>query len=399
MAMTFEQFVELIRSQTVLTGDGVPSSALGNDFDYYVDQLARRFYRKIDGIWSSSAENVLGPYFFNLSEEQYNGLITSVIDQAIADAVDQAVAAAQAQIADDVAAAEQSKNGAETAKAEAEAAKQDVIEVANEIESTMAAAVAASVDAVHYGLTVVLAGNTVIVAPGRILDSAHTTPLKLTSSMSKVLADSWVVGDAANGLAAGLSLAANTWYHLFLIYNPTTGLHDLGFDSNIAATNLLACATGFIQFRRIWSGVTNASSVLWPLRQVGNIFRWTSTMVNLITTASISSSTRTLYTMSTPLGVEVLARLRYYIDSDGKGCCISSPLDTDLAVSSSDAPTNLIVGTDTVVNTSDKGASPGGAGEIDVLTNNICQIGIRSASGTVYVCIMTVGWTDPNLYN
>ena len=72
----------------------------------------------------------------------------------------------------------------------------------------------------------------------------------------------WVAGTNAGGFPSLLTLTADTWYHLFIIKNPSSGVVDAGFDSNLSATNLLNDATGFTRFRRVGSVKVTAASIL-----------------------------------------------------------------------------------------------------------------------------------------
>jgi hypothetical protein len=64
--------------------------------------------------------------------------------------------------------------------------------------------------------------------------SGQATALPLTKTLQS--SGSWTAGNDQNGLFSGAK-ANSTWYFLFAIYNPTTGVVDFGFDTNITATN------------------------------------------------------------------------------------------------------------------------------------------------------------------
>jgi len=75
--------------------------------------------------------------------------------------------------------------------------------------------------------------------------------LTLLSTMTKTVGN-WVAGTGNGGLATGVILAIKTWFHCFLIGKPD-GTTDAGFDTSITATNLLATASGYTDYKRVWS--------------------------------------------------------------------------------------------------------------------------------------------------
>lgn len=82
--------------------------------------------------------------------------------------------------------------------------------------------------------------------------------LHLATSLIKRIDANWTQGTNQGGFPTALSLSTDTWYHLFVIGKPD-GTVDAGYDSSITATNLLADATGYTDYRRIGSIYTNSS--------------------------------------------------------------------------------------------------------------------------------------------
>lgn len=70
---------------------------------------------------------------------------------------------------------------------------------------------------------------------------------------------SWAAGNNAGGFPTGISLSSNVIYHCFVIAT-AAGETDGGFDTSISASNLLADATGYVDYLRIGSFYTNGSS-------------------------------------------------------------------------------------------------------------------------------------------
>jgi len=69
--MTISEFLTKLSAQSYLSAEGVPSSTLGSNGDYYVDTLTRRYYRKIGGTWYSASELVLGPVIIAADDDAY----------------------------------------------------------------------------------------------------------------------------------------------------------------------------------------------------------------------------------------------------------------------------------------------------------------------------------------
>lgn len=131
---------------------------------------------------------------------------------------------------------------------------------------------------------------------GSCVDSLNASFITLGSTMTKFISGNWSVGNGANGMGNGLTVAINTWYHVFAA--TINGLTDVFFDTSITAANKPA---GTSAFRRIWSFRTDGSSHITPYLQNGD-------ECLLVTAQTVASSfalstTPTLFTVITPLGV------------------------------------------------------------------------------------------------
>ena len=113
------------------------------------------------------------------------------------------------------------------------------------------------------------------ISPGICRDDGDAATIDLTAIITKQI-DSvagWVAGDNAAGLPSAIDpVVVDETYHVFVIKNPTTGVVDAGFDTNILATNLLADATGYTLFRRVASIRTDGSANIIAYSQRGNVF-------------------------------------------------------------------------------------------------------------------------------
>lgn len=96
---------------------------------------------------------------------------------------------------------------------------------------------------------------------GRRADSTYSHFISLDSVLSKRLDLDWYISESGGGAKPpNVAWTADTWYHIFVIYDPVNKLTNAGIDSNINATNLLAFAEGYTEYRRIGAVLTDASA-------------------------------------------------------------------------------------------------------------------------------------------
>ena len=134
----------------------------------------------------------------------------------------------------------------------------------------------------------------------------NTVNINLNAPITKQIDSTWSIGSNAGGLASGLVVTPSTWYNIFVIYNPTTGLVDAGFDTSLSAINLLAGATGYTKYRRIGAVFVNASSNIKQYAQVdGNVWLWRDIEISIVTANQAAASLG----LATPFGVRTEALL------------------------------------------------------------------------------------------
>lgn len=83
-------------------------------------------------------------------------------------------------------------------------------------------------------------------------------------------------GNNKNGLANGVTLTDNTWYHIFLVYSDDDYKIDIGFDDDPDGSNLKAMFTpwNITHVRRISSAYWQGSVAKWIAQhQVGDYFQ------------------------------------------------------------------------------------------------------------------------------
>jgi hypothetical protein len=114
----------------------------------------------------------------------------------------------------------------------------------------------------------------------------------------------------------GLTVAADTWYHFFLIKDDTNTIYDAGIDTELTATNLLTKAgSTYTRYRRLASfkTATGTTDIL-SYTQTDSHFQWASPVddVAAVTNQNDTSVTRTL---TTPPDVKVMAQVNIYVES------------------------------------------------------------------------------------
>jgi len=213
------------------------------------------------------------------------------------------------------------------------------------------------------------------IAPGQASDSTNTKALALSAAILKYANVAWTAGNGAGGLFAG-AIAANTWYHVFIIERDSDGVIDAGFDTDINAANRPA---GYTRYRRVGSISTDGSSNIVKFIQLGDVF-------HLPESAAYSGGQRAmaLITFNVPPGLSVLPLLSAHVGvtSSAQGLIYLAP-GADLTNKRRFFEFNAASG-----NGTGSGVGPP--------TNTNQQIGFQVAgSGTPSVDLWTNGWIDP----
>lgn len=114
------------------------------------------------------------------------------------------------------------------------------------------------------------------------------------SAITKQIDAAWAEGTNAGGLDTG-TVAADTFYYLFAIYNPTTQTGDALFSASKTSPTL---PSGYTKKKYVGCVLTNGSANIVGFRQIGNLFRYTSLVVDLY--AQTPSTTGALATITVP---------------------------------------------------------------------------------------------------
>jgi hypothetical protein len=235
------------------------------------------------------------------------------------------------------------------------------------------------------GLTLSTAGASTIfsVAAGEAVDSTQAALPTLITSISKTTS-AWAVGSGNSALDTG-TIAANTWYHVHLIKRTDTGVVDVLISLSATAPTL---PTNYTVFRRIGSMKTNASSQWTAFIQLGDEFIFTVPFFD-ISSAAITSASRTLYALSVPTGIQVNALFRFQaLSSSGAlALAVTSPDEADVAAGYvAGAAGNSLR---TPANVNDAVAQA-----FNVRTNTLGQIGVRASLTSGTINAMTYGYID-----
>jgi hypothetical protein len=132
--------------------------------------------------------------------------------------------------------------------------------------------------------------NQITFGAGNFQFSDGSGQARLSSNMIKDIHLNWVSGSGNGGLFSG-TVAANTWYHCWMIYNPTTSIVDAGFDvitSGLLPPNL---PSGYTKYSYRGSILTDSSANILAFIQNGNIFYFANAITNYSGNSPTSSTT------------------------------------------------------------------------------------------------------------
>lgn len=151
--------------------------------------------------------------------------------------------------------------------------------------------------------------------------------MRLTSSLTKGIDAAWAEG-SGGGFPSGLTLAADTWYRVFLIMKQD-GTIDAGYDTNSDASALLADATDYVYYKRIDWVLTDGSMQITPA--INQPFRkkiWDTP--NRLSFGGNSSTTEKLVTPNCPPNQTAIVKYTATADSGASNFgLLSATIETD----------------------------------------------------------------------
>ena len=259
--------------------------------------------------------------------------------------------------------------------------KQYVDNTASALQTTIQSYVNAGMRSYLAGLTMSTAGGsaTFSVAAGNATDSTNVDMMALASSISKTTG-AWAVGSGNGALDSG-SIAASTWYHVYLIKRTDTGVVDVLVSLSPSAPTMPASYT---ERRRIGAMMTDGSSFWLLFHQLGDEFLWDVT-INDVNVVNLGT-TSTLYPLTVPPGVQVNAMVRVSLTSGTAGTVVlvTSPNASAEAI-------NSVPGNATLTNAN---TTTSARMTMNIRTSTSAQIrAVASAASTTFQ-VATFGWID-----
>lgn len=228
-----------------------------------------------------------------------------------------------------------------------------------------------------FGLTLSASGPAIVAAAGEAADSTGIDLMVLTSSINKST-NAWAVGSTNGGLDTG-TIANNTWYNIYVIKRPDTGVVDALISLSATSPTM---PTNYTLFRRIGVMRTNGSASFIVFTQLGDRFYWAVGLADASSQAVVSA-TRTLITMSVPPNMVAFFR-GYIFSSAATGILFQRTGEIDPTVGFSGAG---------LISLYTESASQGAAAEFVIPTDGSSQIAAKSVNGCT-LNVTTYGWED-----
>jgi hypothetical protein len=219
--------------------------------------------------------------------------------------------------------------------------------------------------------------NTMLdIAVGTACSDDGTAMMTLAGALTKSVSATWAVGNGAGGLDTG-TVAASTWYHVFLIERTDTGVVDVLISTSATTPTM---PTNYTKKRRIGSIGTDGAAHILLFAQLGDEFLLV-TPVNNQNNVATSVGWFIQYLTVPPL-IKVTAIINAYIAPNNPTYVTFRSLDLSTTIVSGEADLASV-------------ASATAAGTFRVRTNTSGQINAYfSAANTVGFYLVTRGWID-----
>ncbi|WP_454629507.1 hypothetical protein [Bradyrhizobium cenepequi] len=235
-----------------------------------------------------------------------------------------------------------------------------------------------------FGLTLSTAGSSAAftVAAGEAADSTGADLMALAAPLAKNTS-AWAVG-AGGALDTG-SIANNTWYHVYLIKRPDTGVVDVLFSLSATAPTL---PTNYTLFRRLGSMKTNGAAQWIGFTQIGDDFYWSNPIAETGGFFAIPT-TRASLLLSVPTGIVVKAKIVILVNSSSGAATI-----TFYSTFTTDGVPNINASPGFSVWSGVSSANSTSGPYIEVYTTTSGQISVRSDLANTNARTTTHGWVD-----
>ena len=218
--------------------------------------------------------------------------------------------------------------------------------------------------------------TTIDISPGVAVTDDQLAILTTSVTFTKTTA-AWAAGSGAGALDAG-SVAASTWYHVYIIFNATTGALDFLISTSLTPT----MPAGFTNKRRLGSIKTNASSNILPFVQRGDVFIWKNASLDVnITNLSTTQLLETL--AGVPPGLPFDALIRGNFTNAAAANLLLSPPDEsgDTTITTGNLTASCIAGGSNGFN-------------LTIRTNASQQINALASAASTTLHVNTYGWID-----
>lgn len=225
--------------------------------------------------------------------------------------------------------------------------------------------------------------NFYTVAPGVAADSGNSDFMVLSSALNKSIG-AWTLGSGGGGLDTSGTVTLSTWYHVFLIKRPDTGVVDVCHSLSATAPTLgVSIPAAYTLSRRIGSIRIGPSAMLTYV-QFGDKFLWNPIVVDY-NAAGLSAGVTGPIGLTVPPGVIVTAQFYSSIVS-AAGVIIVAFASPSVTLAGANNPTGNISLITAGVN-----MNTAGQFSIETSTGSAIQMS-SSANGSLYVA--TQGWID-----
>ncbi len=210
----------------------------------------------------------------------------------------------------------------------------------------------------------------------------------VTTTISKQMDATWAAGDDAGGMEDGDTVGNNEWFHVFLLGKTTNDAYDAGFDTNLAAVNLLAdtavTSAGFTLYRRIASVLTDGSANPLAYTQFGDEFMHTVTVGDAET--GTSSGLKTI--AGVPAGIATLINTHWGVDQSSGDTLLTahSPSLTAQTASATAVPGAIAQ--------ADSGGNDEGGGTALIRTDTSARVNVRVTGVNMSYGMGVLSWFD-----
>jgi hypothetical protein len=227
---------------------------------------------------------------------------------------------------------------------------------------------------------------TLPIGAGVATDSTNTRLIQ--GAASNKTTGNWVVGSGNGGKALATAIANDTWYYIYAIFRPDTGVSDYCFSTNAAGLLAADFVAGggnipdaYTQWAYIGARLTDGSAQWKKCTQAGRTVLWDSTITNL-NSGSVPTASRSTVSVSVPPARTVTALIRAAVGSGASNSAVivSSPIEADQPAT---FPAANFYATASVYGTRD----------VQILTMS-GQVAYRAFGVSIVIWIGTYGWID-----